>query len=112
MLGKMLALAGWAAVLWFTVHWAFIAVVHAKAVKERGMVSKYWLVILFPLVLIGLALDVAFNVTFGTLLYRELPRELLFTARCKRHFRGDGSRKRMADWWAKQLNQFDPGHID
>ena len=97
--------------LWLGVHWAFVAVMHAKAVKERGSLTAYWSVILLPLALAGLILDAAFNLTFGTVLYRELPRELLFTARCKRHIAGEGSRQRMAAFWQRQLNQFDPGHV-
>jgi hypothetical protein len=56
-------------------------------------------------------LDVLFNLTFGTLLYRELPRELLFTSRCKRHIVGTGSRQRMAAFWQRQLNPWDEGHV-
>lgn len=100
----------YAAGLWFGVHWAFVAIMHAKA--RRAELSIYWRVMLWPLATIGLVLDVAFNVTFGTLMFRELPRELLFTSRCKRHFHGRGRRQRLAAWWARQLNQFDPGHID
>lgn len=97
--------------VWFGVHWTYVAVMHAKAARPR--LTLYWKVMLFPLAVTGLLLDVAFNATFGSLMYREFPRELLFTARCKRHFHGeDGSRRRMAAWWARQLNQFDPGHID
>lgn len=97
--------------LWFGVHWAFVAVMHANAVRKRGSLSTYWLVTLLPLAVIGVLLDVAFNLTFGTLMYLELPRELLFTARCQRHIRGSGRRQRLAAFWAKQLNQFDAGHI-
>jgi hypothetical protein len=92
--------------LWFGVHWAFVAIMHAKAV--RSQLTLYWKVMLWPLAAIGLALDVAFNVVFGSLMFLELPRELLFTSRCQRHAH-KGSR--LALWWAKQLNAFDPGHI-
>jgi hypothetical protein len=99
-----------AVAIWFGVHWAFVAVMHAKAAKERGVLSRYWRVILLPLAVIGLVLDAVFNLTFGTLMYRELPRELLFTSRCKRHKRGDGWRKNLAEWFCRNLNVFDPGH--
>jgi hypothetical protein len=93
-------------VVWFGVHWSFVAIMHAKSARDR--LSRYWKVMLWPLVVIGLALDVAFNVVFGSLMFLELPRELLFTSRCQRHAH-KGSR--LALWWAKQLNAFDPGHI-
>jgi hypothetical protein len=101
-----------ATVLWFGVHWAFVAVMHAKAIERAQGLTLYWRVILYPLAAIGLTLDAAFNLTFGTLMFRELPHELLFTARCQRHARGAGRRQRLALWWARQLNQFDTGHIE
>lgn len=101
----------YAAGLWLAVHWAFVAVMHANAVRKHGSLTVYWVVMLLPLAIIGLALDVAFNLTFGTLMYFELPRELLFTTRCKRHFHGHGRRQRLAEFWARQLNQFEVGHI-
>lgn len=94
--------------LFYSVHWAFAAVMHARAVRDQ--LTLYWKVILYPLAAIGLALDVAFNVTFGTVVYAELPRELLFTTRCKRHRHGSGWRKSLADWACRNLNVMDPGH--
>lgn len=90
--------------LWFGVHWAFVGLMYAKTLK----LTLYWKVMLAPLAVIGFALDVAFNVVFGTLMFRELPHELLFTDRVKRHF-ADGDR--LAAWWARNLNLVDPGHI-
>lgn len=107
----MLALIGWGVGLWLGVHWAFVAVMHARAVRKAGGLSRYWFVTLLPLTVGALVLDVLFNLTFGTLLYLELPRELLFTTRCKRHIEGEGRRYRMAAFWQRQLNQFDPGHV-
>lgn len=95
--------------LFFSVHWSFVAIMHARS--KRQELSLYWKVMLYPLAAIGLVLDVAFNVVFGSLMFLELPRELLFTSRCKRHFRGHGRGQRLAAFWAKQLNQFDPGHV-
>jgi hypothetical protein len=107
----MLKVVATAAVIWLGALWAFAAVMHARAVMKREALTLFWRVNLLPLAVIGFALDVAFNLTFGTLMYRELPRELLFTTRTKRHFAGTGSRKRMADFWARQLNLLDPGHV-
>src|SRR5688572_8958618 len=103
----MLAHTLWAVGLWLGVHWSYVAIMHAKGKR----LTKYWRVMLYPLAIVGLVIDAAFNVVFGSLMFRELPRELLFTSRCQRHARGDGSRQRLALWWAKQLNQFDPDHI-
>jgi hypothetical protein len=96
----------YAAVLWFAVHWAYVAIMAARKVE----LTLYWKVVLYPLAVIGLVLDVAFNLTFGTVMYVEIPRELLFTARCRRHKRGDGWRKNLAEWFCHNLNAFYPGH--
>jgi hypothetical protein len=99
---------GWAAALWFGVAWSFVAIMNAKRVLGISGLSLFWRVMLVPLGVIGLVLDFAFNVTFGTAMFVELPRELLFSARVQRHYlKGD----RLARWWAVQLNTFDPSHI-
>jgi len=91
----------------------FAAAMHAKAIVERGDSIPF--VLLLPLYVgafVGLVLDVLFNWTAGSIVYRELPRELTFTSRCKRHKLAPwGTRDReKAEWWCKQLNKFDPGH--
>jgi hypothetical protein len=97
--------------LWFGVHWAYVLVVHAKAVNERQGLSLYWKVHILPVAFVGLVLDAAFNLTFGTVMFRELPHELLFSSRVQRHVRSGGKRSRLARFWARQLNTFDPDHI-
>jgi hypothetical protein len=101
--------------LWFVTIWAFVAVMHARAVMKREALTLFWKVHLLPLAVAGFVLDVAFNLSFGSAMFIELPRELLFTSRCKRHYRTtDVShwRYRLARWWRKNLNQFDRNHID
>jgi hypothetical protein len=102
---------GYAAALWFGVTGIYVLVMHAKSLRETGGLSTFWMVNILPWAVVGLLLDVAFNVTFGTLMFRELPRELLFTSRVQRHYMTDGSRGRMAAFWARQLNQIDATHI-
>jgi hypothetical protein len=94
------------------VIWAYIAVMHAKAVNERDGLSLFWKVHVLPLALLGLLLDAAFNLTFGVLMFRELPHELLFSSRVQRHVSvGHGQRFGLAMFWARQLNTFDQDHI-
>lgn len=108
----MLAAILTAVAVWFGVHWAYVAVVHAKAVSERDGLSLYWKVHLLPLAVIGLVLDALFNLTFGTVMFRERPHELLFSSRVQRHVRsGSGKRFGLAMFWARVLNAFDPDHI-
>ena len=89
----------------------FAAVMHAKMIIGRG--EKIHILFKGPLYIgavVGLALDVLFNIFIGTFIYVEAPREITFTARCSRHKRGVGWRKDKAKWWCLQLNKFDPGH--
>lgn len=89
----------------------FAAAMHAKAILARG--ERVHFIFLGPLAIgavVGWLLDVAFNMTIGSLVYLELPHELTFTSRCKRHKKRLDWRSDKAKWWCKQLNKFDPGH--
>jgi hypothetical protein len=98
---------------WILLINLFAAVMHAKAIIDRE--EEIHGLFLYPLyvgAVIALLLDFLFNVFCGTWIFKELPRELTFTARCKRHYVGmAGKNKTKAKWWAAQLNKFDPGHI-
>ena len=97
---------------YFVLMGAFVLVMHAKKLNDEAKLSLFWRVHIFPWVVVGLALDVAFNAVAGTLMFVELPREWLFTTRCKRHFRGsEGWRLSIAKFWARTLNEIDPTHI-
>lgn len=99
---------------WFTLAGAFILVMHAKFLMEKGMLTLFWKVHVLPWLAIGLVLDIGFNLIFGWIVFAEspLPRELTFSSRVQRHYRfSDGWRERVAVFWATQLNAIDPGHI-
>lgn len=108
----------WAAVaaagLWFAALWAYAAVMHAKARVESGELTRFWLVTLWPLAAAALVLDLAFNAVFGWVMFAESPfgRGWLFSTRVQHHYRKSlGWRADLADFWARQLNCLDPGHI-
>jgi hypothetical protein len=76
--------------------------------------------------LVLLVLDVLFNAAWGSFLFREWPREWLFTSRVERHYRTcywTGTNyldavphpltyeQRMAVDWANFLNSIDPLHV-
>lgn len=97
----------------FLTLWSFVATMHIMHIMRREDVTLFWKVTLAPLALAGLILDwVLFNWIFGTIMFREIPQEFLFSSRVERHFRkSDGRDLRVAEWWARQLNQIDSGHI-
>lgn len=98
---------------WFVLMGSYVLVMHAKRILDEGAkLSLFWRVNLVPWLAVGLVLDVAFNLVAGTLMFAELPREWLFTTRAERHFRhSDGWRLKIAQFWARTLNVFDPFHI-
>lgn len=111
----MLRLLGVIALLWFVTIWAFVAVMHGKALVERGALTRFWSFHVWPLAIVALLLDVTFNLTFGWVMFGELPLargHWLFSERVQYHYRRSISwRGRLAEFWARQLNAVDPGHI-
>jgi hypothetical protein len=100
------AIGGWVLLVNF-----FVAIMHTKAVLDRGeKIPGLFRLPLYLGAVVGLILDIAFNWTLGIVIYREPPQEFTFTSRCSRHKQGHGWRKEKAEWWCKQLNKFDPGH--
>ena len=76
---------------------------------EFGWVVK---VPLYMWLLIGVLADIIFNVILGTIIFRELPHETLFTDRVKRHWYGDNKKQKdRAFIWQWRLNKIDPGHV-
>ena len=66
---------------------------------------------LYPFFITALLMDVLFNLVIGTIYYREIPEELLFTARCTRHLKGRGVQLMRAEFVCTYLlNPFDEGH--
>lgn len=110
-LWTLVSLAG----VWIVGFPLFVAVMHAKAIMEKGTeLTLFWKIHLVPMALFAVILDITFNLTLGSIMFLELPRELLFTSRCRR-WKETGDRypywrMKLAEWWCKQLNQIDEGH--
>lgn len=63
----------------------------------------------YPLAFYGVLVDFLYNMTVGTLLFVELPREWLLTKRLKRHLEDDNWRGTMSRWFCRHLlDPFDP----
>lgn len=100
----------------FVVHTAFLALSSANRVRKAGIKLPRGLkVTAHVLLLVGWPADVFYNWTVGTLRFRELPKELTYSARVRRHCRESASvsewRYRKACAWRDILNVVDPGHI-
>jgi len=86
----------------------YLAIMNLKRNKSR--INKTNGFFFGQIIIVGLFLDFVMNVIVGTLFFRELPREWLFTYRLNRHLEeSSGWRLRMAAWWCKNLlDPFDP----
>jgi hypothetical protein len=91
----------------------FLVIASAKRVLAAGVklplalkaTCLFWGVV-------GVVADAAYQMTVGTVRFRELPRELLYSGRIQRLVReGSGWRLEKAKRWAAILNSADPGHI-
>lgn len=113
---KVLLKTLWAALAsWLVVVPMFFMVSHAGNVLEQAEVDGYEIpvAIQVPLYLsgaIGVVSDAAFNISIGTVIYRELPHEWMFTARSTRHLTSGGWRQEKAEDWCELLHRVDPGH--
>lgn len=94
----------------FLAVWMFTAGIHAKQMAENDMLDGFLKWTYAPLVICVLLLDVIFNFIWGSLIFREVPKEWLFTKRVSRHLRTGN--KKVALTWANRLNKIDPGHVD
>lgn len=75
--------------------------------KDFSIEQKIWG---YPVLLFMVVVDVTFNMIPGTILYLEIPRELLFTSRCQRHMNEVGYRGDFARWCCKHfMDPFDKG---
>jgi hypothetical protein len=86
----------------------YVLAMHLKAIRDEGRARWYHYALAAPILVVGYPLDVAFNVIVGSLIFRELPREFLFTSRVDRHARAGN---RFAQWVCRHLlNPWDDGH--
>lgn len=90
--------------------WLFyLAIMNLKRAKDNGKLTKIVYVLGYPLLFVGLVLDILSNFLLFTVLLLEIPRETLVTTRLSRHICGTGWRSKIAKWFCiNLLDQFDP----
>lgn len=89
------------------VLWAlFLAVMNLARAKAAGNLSDGVFYLAWPLIAVAVALDIAINVTLGTLLWLQLPNinRLTLSARLDHLIKtGTGWRMRFAYWFVDNL---------
>jgi hypothetical protein len=91
--------------------WLFyLAVMNLIRARDAGTLSRPAYIFGLPILLIGITIDFLTNIILATILFLELPKELLVTARLSRHIKdGSGWRKNLAQWFCTNLlDAFDP----
>lgn len=107
----------------YLVGW-FFAYTHARVLQKRDEKFSVWWVEypLYVFLAAGALCDILFNWIYGTIAFRELPKEFFFTSRIKRWSRyaetdrrvKTKSRQKKYDIaldWKQRINRIEPGHI-
>lgn len=104
---------GVAVLSWLILGGIFLAYPTVQRIKEhKDEIGLFMKIPVYVWLVIGLTADFGFNATWGTVIFREIPREMTFTARLQRHWRGtNGKQMRRAEKWVKYVNLIDPGHV-
>jgi hypothetical protein len=109
------------AVISFLLFWLtavfYVAVMHFKMVRDSGVLDTLnWSsrAIAYLTLYVGLVLDALLNIIVMTVVFLELPKEILTTSRIRRHkFGSQGLRKRVAIWFCRNyLTPFDKNHCE
>lgn len=107
MLSVFKLIAVMALTLWVT--WIFyLAVMHLKEERDRLKAegkefTTSQKIFGYPIIFIGLIVDVFLNMTAGTILFIEIPKEILFTGRVSRWNDTGGWRGDLARWFCSTL---------
>lgn len=93
--------------------WAFyifyLACMSLVCGYKRGTLTLASKLLGYPIIAVGLLIDVAMNATIFSLLFFELPREWLVTERLKRHIKQHTMRAKLARFLCHEiLSPFDP----
>lgn len=85
--------------LWFF----YIGVMDLKSARDAGMLTPAAKVLGYPLLFVGLFIDLAVNILICTVLFADWPHEYTVTGRIQRLVAASGWRQRTALWIAVNL---------
>lgn len=110
--GTWVFIAVWSYV--FVTGW-FFAISYARMLQDKDVTFTWHIKApLYFYLAVGAVADFIFNVLVATVIFVELPRELLFTDRVKRHVTKGNKRQyrfKLAQYFKRTLNKIDPGHV-
>lgn len=92
-------------ILFLTAFWGlYVLVMGLYRAHLEGRLKGINLLLAWPYLLLGAAVDLLANLTLASILFLELPRELLVTGRLQRHMRGKPG-------WRRTLSQYICDHM-
>lgn len=95
----------------FLYYLAYVTLIQAKKVGTFDQLRPYVKVICWSILITAGVLDFLFNVIIGSVLFLDIPRELMFTSRCERHMSKQDWRGSLARWFCRSwLNPFTANH--
>lgn len=91
----------------------FTAVMRLKQVRDEGKLTTAMKVLGYPLLAVGLVLDVLVNVLIGSVLFLEIPQELTLSARLWRLSNGEPGYRQKVSFWIRinLLDAIDPSGV-
>lgn len=98
-------------VIWFCAVGTYLRLERSGDIRKLPRFI-YWS--LYIALIPGVVLDFIFNLTYGTIHYRQIPKDWLFSATTARILRENmvtTPRYNKARKWKHILNTFDPGHV-
>lgn len=105
----ILIIVGVLILIWIELTGGFFAYTHMRVLHGNGVRFPWYITYPAYTFLVQFAiLDILFNATWGTIIFREIPKELFFTSRVKRHYKKGSA---TANQWRDIINKIDPGHI-
>jgi hypothetical protein len=95
----------------YTLYLVYAAYASLNAARKSNTLSKPALYLgYYPVFIVGALLDITVNVTWGTLAFLDIPKELMLTKRVERLKSVSGWRGKLALLVCQQLNALEDGH--
>lgn len=83
----------------------YIVLNYLRKKYEKDKLQWYHYIYGIPIIVIGIPIDFLFNIIFGMIIYREVPKEFLFTSRIQRWKDKDEKdyRTKLSQWICKTM---------
>lgn len=98
----------------WTMFIVFCGLMALKRAQRAGQLTKWMKVLGYPWLVVGAPLDVGLNVLWGSVIFKELPREWTFSARLWRwsnQTEDDARRRRALRYRVNLLDAIDPDGV-